>query len=86
MVGDGTKGWPKLAPFERIIVTSAAQEVPQALLDQLAVGGIMVIPLEERPGKQDLYRFTRTETGYEQERLLPVRFVPLVEGVARDAQ
>ena len=86
MVGDGTKGWPKLAPFERIIVTAAAKEVPQDLLDQLAVGGIMVIPLEERPGKQDLYRFTRTETGYEQERLLPVRFVPLVEGVARDAQ
>ena len=84
MVGDGTKGWPKLAPFNRIIVTAAAKEVPQALLDQLAVGGIMVIPIEESPGKQDLYRITRTEDGIEREHLLPVRFVPLVEGVARE--
>ena len=84
MVGDGTKGWPKLAPFERIIVTAAAREEPSALLDQLAVGGIMVVPIEERPGKQDLYRIIRTEDGYDKEHLLPVRFVPLVEGVARD--
>ena len=55
LVGDGTKGWPQLAPFDRIIVTAAAaREVPPALLDQLAVGGIMIIPVEERPGKQDL--------------------------------
>ena len=50
----------------------------------LAIGGIMIIPLEERPGKQDLYRITRTAKGYDQEHLLPVRFVPLVEGVARE--
>ncbi len=81
VVGDGTKGWLKLAPFERIIVTAAAKQVPQALLDQLAPGGIMVIPIEERPGKQDLYRITRTKDGYGREHLLPVRFVPLVEGV-----
>jgi protein-L-isoaspartate(D-aspartate) O-methyltransferase len=86
LVADGMKGWPQLAPFDRIIVTAAAsKEVPQALLDQLAIGGIMVIPVEERPGKQDLYRITRTETGFEREHLLPVRFVPLVEGVAREA-
>jgi protein-L-isoaspartate(D-aspartate) O-methyltransferase len=85
MMGDGTKGWPKLAPFERIIVTAAAKEAPQALLDQLAVGGIMIIPLEDRPGKQDLYRITRNETGLQQEHLLPVRFVPLVEGVPKDS-
>ena len=86
LVADGMKGWPQLAPFDRIIVTAAAsKEVPQALLDQLAIGGIMVIPVEERPGKQDLYRITRTESGFEREHLLPVRFVPLVEGVAREA-
>lgn len=85
MVGDGYKGWPKVAPFERIIVTAAAKEPPPALLEQMAVGGIMVIPLEERPGKQDLYRITRTKDGYEREHLLPVRFVPLVEGVARES-
>lgn len=85
MVGDGTKGWPKLAPFERIIVTAAAKDVPQALLDQLAVGGVMVIPVEERPGKQDLFRITRTAEGYAREHLLPVRFVPLVEGIAKES-
>ena len=84
MVGDGSKGWPQQAPFQRIIVTAAAKEVPPALLDQLGDGGIMVIPLEERPGKQDLYRLTRKEGGIEREHLLPVRFVPLVEGVAKD--
>lgn len=84
MVGDGSKGWPRQAPFQRIIVTAAAKEVPPALLDQLAVGGIMVIPLEEKPGKQDLYRITRTAEGFEREHLLPVRFVPLVEGVAKE--
>ncbi len=84
LVADGAKGWPKQAPFERIIVTAAARQVPQALLDQLAVGGIMIVPIEERPGKQDLYRITRTETGFDREHLLPVRFVPLVEGVAKE--
>jgi protein-L-isoaspartate(D-aspartate) O-methyltransferase len=85
MIADGSKGWPQQAPFDRIIVTAAAKEVPQALVNQLAVGGIMIIPLEDRPGKQDLYRITRTEEGYETEHLLPVRFVPLVEGLAREA-
>jgi protein-L-isoaspartate(D-aspartate) O-methyltransferase len=84
MVGDGTKGWPQQAPFERIIVTAAAKEVPQALVSQLAIGGIMMIPIEEKPGKQDLFRITRTATGYDSEHLLPVRFVPLVEGVAKE--
>lgn len=84
IVGDGSKGWPQLAPFERIIVTAVAKQLPQALVDQLAVGGVMVIPMEERPGKQDLYRIRKTEDGVVQEHLLPVRFVPLVEGLARD--
>lgn len=84
MVGDGTRGWPQLAPFERIIVTAAAKDVPQVLLDQLTVGGIMVLPIEERAGKQDLYRIRRTATGHLREHIMPVRFVPLVEGVPRN--
>jgi protein-L-isoaspartate(D-aspartate) O-methyltransferase len=84
MTGDGSKGWPSQAPFERIIVTAAAREIPEALLDQLSVGGLMILPIEEAPGRQELVRITRTEQGYDQERLLPVRFVPLVEGVAKE--
>ncbi|CAN5174026.1 protein-L-isoaspartate(D-aspartate) O-methyltransferase [soil metagenome] len=86
VTGDGYKGWPAQAPFERIIVTAAAEEVPPALEAQLAVGGIMIIPLGTRHGNQDLYRITRTEEGTERERLLPVRFVPLVEGIARPGE
>ncbi len=84
MVGDGTKGWPNQAPFDRIIVTAAATEIPPALLEQLSEGGIMIIPLESAPGKQDLVRVTRTADGHTEEHLLPVRFVPLVEGVAKE--
>lgn len=85
MVGDGHKGWPKQAPFDRIIVTAAAREVPPPLADQLAVGGIMVIPLENAPMSQELVRITRDEQGFTHEPLLPVRFVPMVEGVARES-
>jgi len=85
MVGDGYKGWPKQAPFDRIIVTAAAKEVPKELADQLAIGGMMIIPLEEGLMNQELVRVTRDEQGFAQERLLPVRFVPLVEGVARES-
>jgi protein-L-isoaspartate(D-aspartate) O-methyltransferase len=84
MVGDGMKGWPKQAPFDRIIVTAAAKDIPEALFNQLAIGGVMVLPLEEKPGAQKLWRVTRDEQGLEREELLPVRFVPLVEGVARE--
>ena len=85
MVGDGYKGWPKQAPFDRIIVTAAAREVPPTLAEQLAMGGIMIIPLEDGPMSQELVRITRDEVGFTRESLLPVRFVPLVEGVARDS-
>ena len=86
MTGDGTKGWPAQAPFERIIVTAAAMDkVPAALIEQLAVGGEMIIPVEYAPGRQELRRIVRTDEGFETERLLPVRFVPLIEGVAKDA-
>jgi protein-L-isoaspartate(D-aspartate) O-methyltransferase len=85
MVGDGYKGWPNQAPFDRIIVTAAASEVPPALSEQLAPGGIMIIPLEDRPMSQELVRITRDAQGFARERLLPVRFVPMVEGVARES-
>lgn len=80
-VGDGTLGMPEFAPFDRIMVTAAAREVPQAYLDQMAPGSILVIPIEERPGRQSLWRITRDQQGFEHEHLLPVRFVPLVEGL-----
>lgn len=86
-VGDGTKGWPEQAPFDRIIVTAAAPDVPHALIDQLKPGGIAIVPIDvpvSKGGGQELVKFTKTEDGFERENLLPVRFVPLVEGVARE--
>ena len=81
-VADGMRGWRQQAPFDRIIVTAAAKEIPEPLLDQLAPGGIMVLPLEQKPGKQELYRITNGKDAFDSESLLPVRFVPLLEGVA----
>lgn len=83
LLGDGNKGWPQQAPFDRIIVTAAASKLPRKLLEQLAVGGIMIVPVEVSPGKQEILRITRTEDGFDRESLLPVRFVPLVEGIAK---
>ena len=82
MLGDGMKGWPQQAPFDRIIVTAAAETVPEALVEQLKVGGIMVLPVGPVGGAQYLHRLVRTEDGYEDEELLAVRFVPLVPGKA----
>jgi len=79
MAGDGSKGWKSAAPFERIIVTAAAGAVPATLLDQLAVGGIMVIPVGSST-EQILLRIEKTEAGIQQQHLMSVRFVPLVEG------
>ena len=81
-VSDGYLGWPEQAPFPRIIVTAAAPEVPQTLVDQLDIGGVMVIPIGVDMHSQELVRLTRGEDGIESEDLLSVRFVPLVEGVA----
>jgi len=80
--GDGARGWPELAPFERIIVTAAAEEAPPALLEQLGEGGVMIVPLGAR-GEQRIVRLRRTAEGVAREDLLPVRFVPLVEGAAK---
>ena len=80
-IGDGHQGWPEKAPFDRIIVTAAAAALPEALVSQLVPGGILVIPLAEAPGRQDIHRITKTARGLVQEHLLPARFVPLVAGV-----
>lgn len=81
---DGSHGLADQAPFDRIIVTAAAEDPPGPLLAQLKIGGIMVLPVGQSDTVQSLIRVTRGETGYDYEELRPVRFVPLVEGMARD--
>jgi protein-L-isoaspartate(D-aspartate) O-methyltransferase len=82
--GDGSLGWKEQAPFDRIMATAAAAEVPQALLPQLGVGGILVVPVGPERGNQELMRVTRTEDGFEHERVCGVRFVPLIAGALPD--
>ena len=82
VVGDGTKGWPEQAPFDRILVTAAAEAVPQALLEQVRVGGVIVAPVGPQDGIQKLLRIERTDAGYETKGLANVRFVPLIPGKA----
>lgn len=77
--GDGWKGWPKYAPYDGIIVTAAANRLPEKLLQQLAAGGRMVIPVGE-PGFQDLTLVARMDDHFEQVSLGGVSFVPLVPG------
>ena len=80
-VGDGYKGWPEKAPFDAIVVTAAAPRIPRALVDQLKPGGRMVIPLGGDGEVQWLQLVTkRADGGYDERRILPVRFVPLVPG------
>ncbi len=81
---DGSFGLPEQAPFDRILVTAAAEDPPGPLLAQLKKGGIMVLPVGQSDAVQSLIKVTRTETGYEYDELRPVRFVPLVGGVASD--
>lgn len=84
IAGDGSHGLPDQAPFDRIIVTAAAEDPPGPLLAQLRIGGIMVLPVGQSDTVQSLIKVTRTPQGYEYEELRPVRFVPLVEGLAQD--
>lgn len=82
--GDGSHGLPDQAPFDKIIVTAAAEDPPGPLLAQLKTGGIMVVPVGQSDTVQSLIKVMRLETGYDYEELRPVRFVPLVEGLAAD--
>lgn len=84
--GDGSRGWPEQAPFPRILVTAAAATVPQTLVDQLEVGGLMIIPVGDRPTDQSVLRVTRTDSGFTTENLFPVRFVPLVSSGATSSK
>jgi len=78
---DGSFGWPDQAPFDRILVTAAAEDAPGPLLAQLKIGGIMVVPVGQSDKVQTLIKVTRLASGYDYEDLRPVRFVPLVEGL-----
>jgi protein-L-isoaspartate(D-aspartate) O-methyltransferase len=78
--GDGTLGHPPAAPYDAISVAAAAPEVPPALIEQLADGGRLVIPVGREFGDQELLRLTRRGDEVRREMLLPVRFVPLVAG------
>ncbi len=88
VVGDGFAGVPLRAPFDRILVTAAAEEVPEQLVNQLSPGGIMLLPLGPHGGPQHIVKLTKSETGREpaltRERLIPVRFVPLLPGQAQE--
>ncbi len=82
LVGDGIKGWPEQAPFDRIIVTAAGGEVPENLLKQIRLGGVLVMPVGPTDGVQKLMRIERSEDGYAEKALADVRFVPLIPGKA----
>ncbi|MEC9376746.1 MAG: protein-L-isoaspartate(D-aspartate) O-methyltransferase [Candidatus Neomarinimicrobiota bacterium] len=78
--GDGYKGWPEEAPFDRVIVTAAPKEIPQALVDQLANGGRMIIPVGKQFFTQYLWVIEKDKKGVvSKEKILPVRFVPMVK-------
>jgi protein-L-isoaspartate(D-aspartate) O-methyltransferase len=81
--GDGARGFSEGAPYDAIIVSAAAAEVPEPLLDQLAPGRVLVIPIGAAEEVQELVRFTRTKAGVEREQLGAVRFVPLLGGTTR---
>ena len=83
-IGDGSLGWPEQAPFERIIVTAAAADIPEILLEQLAEGGIMIVPVGLDLNDQHLVRIRRTAENIETDDLGPARFVPLIAGEVLD--
>ncbi len=84
IVADGTAGLPDRGPFDRIIVTAATDHVPEVLMDALVEGGIMVLPLGPSSGTQYLVKLTKTHDGIARQELIPVRFVPLLPGKARE--
>jgi protein-L-isoaspartate(D-aspartate) O-methyltransferase len=84
LLGDGFGGEPMRAPYDRIMVTAAAESIPPALIAQLAEDGIMVLPLGPHGGGQELIKLTKTGQGLSRENLIGVRFVPLLPGQARE--
>jgi protein-L-isoaspartate(D-aspartate) O-methyltransferase len=82
--GDGYLGWPEHAPFDAVIVTCAPEEVPEALVEQLAPSGRMILPLGEADGMQRLVTLRKTPDGMEVREEMPVRFVPMVHGDGGD--
>lgn len=74
--GDGYAGWPEEAPFDAVIITAAPSEIPEAVVEQLKVGGRMVVPVGDF--FQELCLITKKESGFDRRSLLPVRFVPMV--------
>ena len=84
MTGDGSRGWPGQAPFDRILLTAAAEDPPRQLVDQLRVGGIMVLPVGQSDEMQQLIKLVKTDQGLEYHELIDVRFVPLLPNVAED--
>lgn len=84
LAGDGYKGWPEKAPFDRIILTAAPPELPQALVDQLKPGGILLAPVGKTTLEQEIIRVSKAADGKITRRsLLPVRFVPMVKSPAK---
>ena len=81
---DGSYGFAEQAPFDRILLTAAAEDPPGPLMEQLRVGGIMVLPVGQSDAVQSLIRVTRTETGFDYDELRAVRFVPLLEGLGKE--
>ena len=84
VAGDGFAGVPDRAPFDRIIVTAAAETVPDELIAQLANDGIMILPLGSHEGSQHIIKLTKSQTGTRLENLIPVRFVPMLPGRAQE--
>ncbi len=81
---DGSHGLPEQAPFDRILVTAAAEDPPGPLLAQLKIGGIMVLPVGQEQTVQSLIKVTRLENGFDYDEIRPVRFVPLLEGLGKE--
>jgi protein-L-isoaspartate(D-aspartate) O-methyltransferase len=88
--GDGFKGWPEQAPFDRIIITAAVPQVPEILVEQLKIGGKMIVPVGEQASAESisqlLTKIIKTETGVTREPLIPVMFVPMLPGVPQEPQ
>jgi len=91
-LGDGFKGWPEQAPFDRVLLTAAIPEVPESLIAQLKPGGILVAPVGVQPvadlesNCQLLTKMIRTETGVKKEALIPVVFVPMLPGIPQESR